>query len=84
MNPVFKSRLKKVFWVALLIGFTAAALMGTIVWHGTNPQDEFHVDGVPTFEFFRILLAAFLPVTSAVVVISSPIVYFFSRSPSKS
>ena len=83
MNSVLKSRLKKVFWVALIIGIVATTLTGTLVWNGTNPEGEFHVDGVPTFNFIQVLILTFLPVTSAFILISSPFVYLFSRPTSK-
>ncbi len=83
MNSLFKSRAKKIFIVAIFLGILAAFFFGGAAWNH-NPQDEFHIDGVPTSDFYILVAQTFSLVTGAILIVSLPTAYFFSRSLSKS
>ena len=83
MNPLFKSRAKKILVAAICLGILAAFLFGGAAWNH-NPQDEFHIDGVATSDFYVLLVMTFGLVAGAALLVSLPTAYFFSRSPNKS
>ena len=83
MNSLFMSRTKKILVVAICLGILAAFFFGGAAWNH-NSQDEFHVDGVATADFYSLVVLTFSLVTGATLIVSLPIAYFFSRSPSKS
>ncbi|NUM57702.1 MAG: hypothetical protein HUU56_03675 [Bdellovibrionaceae bacterium] len=82
MSPLFKSRAKKTLVVAIILGIFAAFFFGEASW-SHNPQDEFHIDGVPTSDFYFLVVMTFSLVTGGILLLGLPAVYFLSRSPGK-
>lgn len=83
MNSLFKSRAKKILIVAIVLGILSAIFFGGAAW-SHNPQDEFHIDGVATSDFYVLVAISFILSAGAILLVSLPTAYFLSRSPSKS
>lgn len=78
MNPLFKSRVKKIFVAAICLGIFATLFFGWTAWNH-NPQNEFHTNGVVTSNFYVLVLTTFGLITSATLLVCLPIAYFFSQ-----
>jgi Mg/Co/Ni transporter MgtE len=83
MHTIFKSRLKKVLIAASVIGILVACFLGMAAWND-NPLEEFHSGGVPTSDFYVLLLATFFGVSGPIFLIGTVVVYVISKLSSKS
>ena len=78
MNQLFRSRVKKIFILAVCFGTLVNLFFGWAALNH-NPQNEFYTNDFITSDYFVLVLTTFGLVTSITLLVCLPIAYFFSR-----